>query len=122
MSITHRKATLRLSEMKRQPIVRTLFPYVGGKSKALKHIIDYLPQEGRVISPFLGSGKIEFVLAKRGVDVYGYDAFPELVNFWLCVKEDAEKVSDLAVGLGFPNKEKFLQIKRDLGDFKQRLL
>jgi len=33
-------------------------------------------------SPFLGGGSVEIAAVQRGINVYGYDNFEPLVNFW----------------------------------------
>ncbi len=57
--------------------------YPGGKSRAVKTILAFIPQHVcRVCSPFMGGGSIELALAAKGVQVYGYDNFEPLVTFW----------------------------------------
>lgn len=58
--------------------------YAGGKSLAVGHIINLLPEKiGRVVSPFLGGASVEIAIAKElGVEVLGYDIFDILVNYW----------------------------------------
>jgi DNA adenine methylase len=40
------------------------------------------PNVSRVCSPFLGGGSIELKLASQGVEIYGYDCFTPLIEFW----------------------------------------
>ncbi len=62
---------------------KTPIRYAGGKSKAIKHILPYFPQNLEyVISPFIGGGSLEVHLANLGINVYGYDIFKPLVIFW----------------------------------------
>lgn len=59
--------------------------YAGGKSKAIKQILECLPQlkEKRIVSPFFGGGSFELYLSQcLGYEVIGYDIFEMLVNFW----------------------------------------
>ncbi|MDP2669152.1 MAG: DNA adenine methylase [bacterium] len=58
--------------------------YAGGKSLAVGHIVNLLPDKiGRVVSPFLGGGSVEIALARElGVEVIGYDIFDILINYW----------------------------------------
>jgi DNA adenine methylase len=59
--------------------------YAGGKSKAIGLILEYLPELStkRIVSPFIGGGSVELVLAKElGFEVIAYDIFHLLVEFW----------------------------------------
>ena len=58
--------------------------YAGGKSLAVGHIVNLLPDElERIISPFFGGGSVEIAIAKElGVEVVGSDIFDILVNYW----------------------------------------
>jgi DNA adenine methylase len=87
--------------------------YPGGKSKAVKHLLGYLPaglQE--MCSPFLGGGSFELACAARGIKVYAYDNFYPLVNFWKCLLEDPAYIRNMLLHRYYPiNKDyfKFLQ-------------
>ncbi|MCW3073497.1 MAG: hypothetical protein JWP69_566 [Flaviaesturariibacter sp.] len=57
--------------------------YPGGKTRAIREISRYIPRNvKRICSPFLGGGSIELVLASEGVEVFGYDCFTPLIEFW----------------------------------------
>jgi len=61
--------------------------YAGGKTRAIKTLLSYFPETTQeVVSPFLGGGSFELVLAQRGVRVYGNDIVSPLVAFWRCMK------------------------------------
>ncbi|MCY4418229.1 MAG: DNA adenine methylase [Cytophagales bacterium] len=62
-----------------QPLLR----YPGGKQRAVKIIMKYIP-EGieRLCSPFLGGGSIELACAGTGIKVLASDAFEPLTTFW----------------------------------------
>ena len=81
----------------RPPIVastKSPLRYPGGKSRAVKKIINLLPPHlDRLCSPFIGGGSIELALAARGVTVHGYDAFAPLVNFWRVLLTDAPNLA-----------------------------
>jgi len=78
---------------------KTLSPlrYPGGKSKAIKKIVSFIipniPKNKKVCSPFFGGGSIEIYLAKKGYQVYGYDAFQPLVDFWQVLLKDPSKLA-----------------------------
>src|SRR3989344_9319083 len=58
--------------------------YAGGKSLAVGHVIELLPNNvKRVISPFFGGGSIEIDISKYlDLEVIGYDIFDILCNYW----------------------------------------
>jgi len=58
--------------------------YAGGKSLAVGHIIELLPDNiTRVISPFLGGGSVEIAMCKfLGLEVFAFDIFDILINYW----------------------------------------
>ena len=58
--------------------------YAGGKSLAVGHIIERLPDNvEKLVSPFFGGGSVEIACAKElGVSVQGYDVFDILTNYW----------------------------------------
>lgn len=57
-------------------------PYVGSKRKHVKRILDMIPCNVKVCSPFLGSGHVEHAIAERGQQIFVYDAWEELVLLW----------------------------------------
>lgn len=58
--------------------------YAGGKSLAVGHIIEHIPNNIElIISPFIGGGSIEIAISNElKIPVIGYDIFDILVNFW----------------------------------------
>lgn len=57
--------------------------YPGGKSLAVGHIVEQLPDVKSVISPFFGGGSVEIALAQKlGIKVVGGDVDYPLVNYW----------------------------------------
>ena len=67
------------------PVVSVKPPifYFGGKSRAVPHLLPFIPAGvTEIVSPFIGGGSLELALTARGVRVHGYDAFPPLVAFW----------------------------------------
>ena len=78
---------------------RSPLRYPGGKSRAVSKIVDKyilrnIPKSKKVCSPFFGGGSIEIDLAKRGFRVYGYDAFPPLVDFWQVLLKNPNKLAN----------------------------
>lgn len=89
--------------------------YAGGKSLAVGHIVELLPDNlERLVSPFFGGGSVEIALSKElGLKVQGYDIFDLLTNYWV---HQLSKPSELAEKLaGFqPTKEEYKKIKEVL--------
>jgi DNA adenine methylase len=62
---------------------KTPIRYAGGKSRAIKHIIPYLPQNlTHIVSPFIGGGSFEVYLTNMNIRVTGFDIFKPLTTFW----------------------------------------
>ena len=58
--------------------------YAGGKSLAVGHVIEHLPDGiDSIVSPFFGGGSVEIACARElGLPVRGYDVFNILTNYW----------------------------------------
>ncbi|MBC6413341.1 MAG: DNA adenine methylase [Chromatiales bacterium] len=57
--------------------------YPGGKTRAVKAIRHYIPDDiDCLCSPFLGGASVELSCAADGIKVYGTDAFEPVINFW----------------------------------------
>lgn len=99
--------------------------YAGGKSLAVGHVINLLPDRlSRVISPFFGGGSVEIAIAKElGVPVIGYDIFDILVNYWHFQinhpLELAEKLKQFD-----PTKEEYARVREIMKNhwYKKHLL
>ena len=98
---------------------KTLSPlrYPGGKSKAIKKIVSFIipniPKNKKVCSPFFGGGSIEIYLAKKGYQVYGYDAFQPLVDFWQVLLKDPSKLAGQVQKKLELNENDFKNIQHD---------
>ena len=107
--------------------MKTPIRYAGGKSKAYKIITEYIPRlpcPKRIISPFIGGGSLESKWSSElDIDVYGFDIFHALVNFWnvllISPNEFANKLQELS-----PTKEMYKEIKDLLlkWDYTQEML
>ena len=107
--------------------MKTPIRYAGGKSKAYKIITEYIPRlpcPKRIISPFIGGGSLESKWSSElDIDVYGFDIFHALVNFWNVLlsspNEFADKLQELS-----PTKERYKEIKDLLlkWDYTQEML
>ena len=86
--------------------VKSPLRYPGGKSRAVKILYDYVPDETKELcSPFIGGGSFEIFCAQNGIRVYGYDSFRPLVDFWQCLLKEPEKLANAV--------EKYHPITRD---------
>ncbi len=64
-----------------------------------------------MLSPFFGGGSIELFMAANDVQVFGYDVFVPLVEFWQCLQQDAKQLA-AEVEKYYPlTKEKFYQLQ-----------
>jgi len=86
--------------------------YSGGKTKAIKLITPHLKTD-KLVSPFFGGGSIEIAMAKKGVEVIGYDIFDILVNYWDYQLNNPEKIYDILKDIE-PTPEKYVEIKNIL--------
>ncbi len=86
-------------EIAQQPLLRVPqnYPrsplrYPGGKNRAIKAIVSYIPQnETELCSPFLGGGSIELACTIR-MQVYGAHLFNPLIDFWQELLEDKDNL------------------------------
>ncbi len=89
--------------------------YAGGKSLAVGHIVEHLPDGiTGLVSPFFGGGSVEIACANElGMSVTGYDVFEVLANYWRV--QLAARVP-LAARLQKlePSKQEFAEVKRRL--------
>jgi len=93
--------------------------YPGGKTRAVKHILPHFPENvKRVCSPFVGGASLELALAKKGVEVYGYDLFWPLYNFWHCAANHNKELVHEVYKLKPLTKEKFLHLRKLLAAYQ----
>jgi DNA adenine methylase len=75
--------------------MKTPLRYPGGKSRAVKTLMEFVPEDcGELCSPFLGGGSFELALAERGIRVYGYDLFRPLVWFWRALLAEPLRIAN----------------------------
>ena len=77
--------------------MKTPLRYPGGKSRAVKTLMGYIPDDcGELCSPFLGGGSFELALSEKGVKIHGYDGFKPIVWFWQALLRDPVRLAALA--------------------------
>lgn len=87
--------------------IKSPLRYPGGKYRAVETVAAYIPPTiTELVSPFFGGGSIELYLASKGVQVYGYDVFEPLVEFWQYVLLDAPALGK-EVEKYYPLKNKY---------------
>ncbi|MGO9120465.1 MAG: DNA adenine methylase [Desulfomonilaceae bacterium] len=70
--------------------------YPGGKTRACKKFLEYVPKAVKTIcSPFFGGGSFElYCLMNYGIKIFAYDLFEPLVVFWKCLLEDPQRLAE----------------------------
>lgn len=124
-SLTHRKKEFLdrtksanpNSQNKYKRVALSPIRYAGGKSLAVGHVIELIPDNTRkVVSPFFGGGSIEIAISKHlGLEVIGYDIFDILCNYWKFQIEKPKLLHNKLKELK-PNKETFEKIRLILND------
>ena len=93
--------------------------YPGGKTRAVKMILPYLPQnKEQLCSPFFGGGSIEIAYAQqnKNTQVYGYDLFEPIAFFWeQIIKNPKALAKEIEKVKATFNKEEFLKFREELG-------
>jgi DNA adenine methylase len=86
--------------------VKSPLRYPGGKSRAVKKILPYIPAGiTTAASPFCGGASVEIALSNMGVYVNCYDIFDDLIIFWRFLKLWPDKLAD--------NIKKYYPLSRD---------
>lgn len=117
------KSTNANSQNKYKRVALSTIRYAGGKSLAVGHVVELLPDNiTKVISPFFGGGSIEIALSKElGLEVIGFDIFDILCNYWKFQIEKPhllyKKLKELK-----PNKTYFEKIRLILNDVWKKKL
>lgn len=94
-------------------IVKSPLRYPGGKSRAVKIISKYIPQDTKKIcSPFFGGGSLEIYFAQNGIRVYGYDIFGPLVDFWQILLKNPKKLAINVQKYHPLKKEEFYKLQK----------
>jgi len=105
------------SQNKYKRVALSPIRYAGGKTLAVGHVIELLPDDiKRVVSPFFGGGSIEIAMSKElDLEVIGYDIFDILCNYWKFQIEKPKILYNKLKELK-PNKKTFEKIRLILND------
>jgi len=89
--------------------------YAGGKSLAVGHILEHLPDDVELLaSPFLGGGSVEIACAKElRMRVRGYDLFDVLANYWKVQLRSPMRLAD-RIEEWTPTKTNYAKVKSRL--------
>ncbi|MGO9116854.1 MAG: DNA adenine methylase [Desulfomonilaceae bacterium] len=101
----------------------SLLRYPGGKSRAVKKFIKYIPKDvTSICSPFFGGGSLElYCLMTCGIKVFGYDLFEPLTNFWNCLLEDPERLAAIVSNyLPVVTREQFYRLQKTFDQIEDR--
>lgn len=102
--------------------MRTLLRYPGGKSRAVKYLREYIPDDvSEICSPFFGGGALEIALAKEGVKIQAYDKFDLLVEFWQCAIESPVYLADEVSKLFPLSNDKFRELQATIYDLPSKI-
>ena len=95
-----------------KPFIMSILRYPGGKFRAIKKIMLYIPEECEIlVSPFFGVGSIELACAKQGIHILANDQFDLLIIFWRQLQEDKEAVMSYASKLQTLNQKDFYGLR-----------
>lgn len=110
-----RRLQSKASKYKYRRYLGSTLRYAGGKSLAVGHIVELLPDDlKKLVSPFFGGGSVEIALSKElGMEVQGYDIFDLLANYWQVQIDRPEALADKLAEF-MPTKEEYRRIKEQL--------
>lgn len=96
-------------------MTNTVLRYPGGKSRAVKKMLQYFDNLSILVSPFFGGGAIEFALINKcNTYVIANDKFEPLYNFWKSLKENKEAVIEEVNKIYPINKDKFMECRKKI--------
>lgn len=99
--------------------MKTPLRYPGGKTRAVKTLVNYIPEDcKKLCSPFLGGGSFELALAEKGIKVYAYDAFYPLYNFWNHLLTNKDELVGCVRDVHPLTKERFKEFRKELKDYE----
>lgn len=96
--------------------------YAGGKTRAVGFLLANLPKPipKRIISPFLGGGSFEIVLANQAnIQVLGYDIFDLLIDYWKYQLTKPMELYNQLLQLQ-PNEETYTKIRMILMNYYKK--
>lgn len=90
LDLDHHGQDLAIAANEKQPFIRPFLKWAGGKFLVLERILNALPSGQRLVEPFTGSSVV--AINSGFPTVLAADANPDLVNLYLWVKSDPDKL------------------------------
>lgn len=89
--------------------------YAGGKSLAVGHIVEHLPDGlDKLVSPFVGGASVEIACAlELGIQVQAYDIFDILTNYWQVQLDEPQTLAS-RIAEWKPTKQQYASVKERL--------
>lgn len=97
--------------------MRSILRYVGGKSRAVKHILPYLEDAEILYSPFFGGGSVELAFSETG-QVIGGDLYEPVAVFWQETLKNPVAVADEVQKYHPLPKARFYELQTELSELK----
>lgn len=94
-------------------VVKSILRYVGGKSRAVKHILPHLEGAEVLYSPFFGGGSIEFAFSEKG-KVIACDLYEPVAVFWQEAIKNPKVVAHMVKKYHPLSKERFYSLQKEL--------
>jgi DNA adenine methylase len=73
-------------EIREHSLCKSPFNYPGNKTRALEHLLKYIPNRDTYVEPFGGSGALLLARRPSKLEVYN-DRFGGVVDFYRCLKD-----------------------------------
>lgn len=93
--------------------MKSVLRYVGGKSRAVKHILPHLQGVDVLYSPFFGGGSIEFAFSETG-RVVACDLYQPVAVFWRQALSNPALVADKVQAYLPLAKHRFYELQKEL--------
>jgi len=100
--------------------MKSILRYVGGKSRAVKHILPYLKNADILYSPFFGGGSIEFAFSEKG-KVIGCDLYRPVAVFWQETLKNPIPLANKVQNYHPLSKSEFYSLQKQLPDLENPL-
>lgn len=101
-------------------MVKSILRYVGGKSRAVKHILPYLDGVKVLYSPFFGGGSIELAFSEKG-SVIACDLYKPVALFWQEALRNPKVLANMVEEYYPLPKEQFYLLQKKLPVLKEPL-
>src|ERR1035437_4667579 len=98
-------------------IIRTPLYYMGGKSKAVRTILSFIPDNIKyLVSPFVGGGSIEVACSGFNFPVVCYDQYFPLICFWASLRHNKKELIEEVLKMKPVTRELYKELLLVIGD------